>query len=234
MKRLTETDRWKDKFFLELNPTSKLLLSYLYDSCDSAGFIDYIPKLWLNHLNGKKNTITTDDLKDALKELQAKLLSDKKNKLFIKDFLLHQKKIPLIKGQEESDWIIQKLKNNLEGFNNAVEIIAILESVELKSIEKIKPTPVRFSPPDYDTFRDYFLTEQDDATEDKIRGLYDHYLSCGWKVGNKPMKDWQAAVRNSIRRDQRVGQDKKSKTRTSTTLSAVELAKRGSQVHNNG
>ena len=29
----------------------------------------------------------------------------------------------------------------------------------------------------------------------------DYFVSCGWKVGNKPMKDWQAAVRNWERRD---------------------------------
>lgn len=28
----------------------------------------------------------------------------------------------------------------------------------------------------------------------------DHYDSVGWKIGNKPMKDWQAAVRNWARR----------------------------------
>lgn len=29
----------------------------------------------------------------------------------------------------------------------------------------------------------------------------DHYASNGWRVGKSPMKDWQAAVRNWVRRD---------------------------------
>lgn len=29
---------------------------------------------------------------------------------------------------------------------------------------------------------------------------YDHYLACGWRIGNKPVRDWQAAARNCQRR----------------------------------
>lgn len=32
--------------------------------------------------------------------------------------------------------------------------------------------------------------------------FYDHYESNGWKVGRNPMKDWRAAVRNWVSRDQ--------------------------------
>ena len=31
--------------------------------------------------------------------------------------------------------------------------------------------------------------------------LFDYYSSKGWKIGNSPMKDWKAAVRNWARRD---------------------------------
>lgn len=37
------------------------------------------------------------------------------------------------------------------------------------------------------------------------QGFYDFYESKGWKVGNSPMKDWQAAVRNWERRKQQEG-----------------------------
>lgn len=29
---------------------------------------------------------------------------------------------------------------------------------------------------------------------------HDHYLACGWRIGSKPMRDWQAAARNCKRR----------------------------------
>lgn len=31
--------------------------------------------------------------------------------------------------------------------------------------------------------------------------FFDYYEACGWKVGNKPMKDWKAAMRNWNRRE---------------------------------
>ncbi len=229
MKRLTETDKWRDSFYLDLHPFSKLLLSYLYDSCDDAGFIDYIPKLWLTHLNGKSEVFTKENLKLALAELQSKLLSDKKTKLFIKDYLLHQKKIPLIKGKDDHDWIITKLTNNLEKFGNPDEIKNLLKTVEdFPKIDKIAPKKIsRFVAPEYEAFKEYFLTQKPDVDEDKIRGLFDHYVSCGWKVGKNPMKDWEAAIRNSILRDKRVGNEHATtkKSRTETTMSVAEELK---------
>jgi hypothetical protein len=107
MKRLTETDKWKDSWYIELSPYAKILLVYLYDNCDDAGFIDCVFKTWETQLK-----FETVRIKTALLELQKSLLSDKKKKLFIKDYLTHQKKFPLVKGNEEHDWIINKLKNN--------------------------------------------------------------------------------------------------------------------------
>ena len=35
------------------------------------------------------------------------------------------------------------------------------------------------------------------------QAFMDFYASKGWRVGNQPMKDWKAAVRNWARRDVR-------------------------------
>lgn len=37
MKRLVETERWKDRWFQSLSPVTKLALSYITDHCDAAG-----------------------------------------------------------------------------------------------------------------------------------------------------------------------------------------------------
>ena len=55
MTRLVETDRWKDAFFVELHPNAKLLLSYLYDNCNEAGFIDAQFTVWSSQLKIEKN-----------------------------------------------------------------------------------------------------------------------------------------------------------------------------------
>jgi len=228
MKRLVETDRWKDSFFIELHPNAKLLLSYLYDNCNDAGFIDVNYSLWCSQLNMQKEHIIK-----SLVSLKPLLLSDTKRKLFIKDFLKHQKKLPLIAGNDESEWIIDKLKSNLDKFNNAIEIKSILESVqhpETKTKSK-GSTKKKFIAPKYDIFEKYYFSQKADADVDDIKNLYDHYVSCDWKVGNKPMKDWEAAIRVSIRRKEKyekntVSNQKKDKpSKTQVTFSVVNELK---------
>lgn len=246
MKRLVETDRWKDNFYLELHPYPKLLLSYMYDNCDICGAIDYNQNLWLAQIQGelkdkkRYSQFTKQDLVNALEDLKPKLLSDKKKKLFIKDFLLHQNKLPLIKGNEEHELIISKLQSNLSKFNDAPEIKKILDSItEPKKIEEVeekskKKRGEKFTPPSFEELKEYYLSQKPDAELSAIEDIYDHYVSCGWVVGkNKPMQDWQSAVRRAIRNNEKFkrssynysnnnnsGEQKKS--RTETVLSVVE------------
>lgn len=236
MKRLTETDKWRDGFFLELNPMAKLMLFYLYDNCNEAGFVDYQIKLFSTQLGLKPEEIIL-----AIKELKPLLLSDTKKKLFIKDFLLHQKKLPLVKGSDETNWIISKLESNLPKFNNAKEIKDILDKVvepkkEEEEAPKKKSRAVnKFVVPERDEFKEYYLSEKPESDEDDINRLYDHYVSCGWKVGGsggKPMKDWQAAIRNSIRRNEKGYKNtsgEKKKSRTQTTFNVVNNMKNTSK-----
>ena len=217
MKRKTETNKWNDGWYLALTPLAKLLLVYLYDNCDEAGFIDPIWIKWETEIGASK-----ENLSKALVELQKALLSNKK-KLFIKDFLLHQEKIPLNPTKKQDRWIISKLESNLPKFNNNIAIADILDTKILK-VDSTPITPVvepatrtkkipetkKFVKPELEEFKEYYFTEKPEAIEADIINLYDYYESCGWKVGNKPMKDWNAAIRTSIRRDEK-WQEGKSK-----------------------
>jgi len=236
-----ESKKWQDNFYVELHPYPKLVLNYIYDNCQ-AGFIEYIPNLWLTQIQGiikdKKYPIfTKNDLINSLSDLKIKLLSDGKKKLFIKDYLKHQKKLPLISGIEENDWIIDKLTSNLEGFGNPKEISDILKNVrDIKEIEKENKKKVkekkRFVVPLREEFKEYYLSEKPDAIADSIDGLYDHYVSCGWKVGSKPMVDWEAAIRGAIKREKNYrvknnysnGTEHK-KSRTETAFNVAEELK---------
>ena len=234
MKRLVETDRWKDRFFIELHPNAKLLLSYLYDNANEAGFIDIHYSLMSTQLKMDKELIII-----SLKALQSVLLSDKKKKIFIKDFLKHQNKIPLIKGIEEHDWIIDKLQSNVERFNNSPEILNILNNHVTDPNEiKAKGKPARnktFVVPTFEELKAYYLKEKPNAELSAIKDVYDHYVSVGWVVGKsrKPVVDWEACVRTSIRNEEKFGKSggnrnyaENKKSRTEATLSAVDEIKR--------
>lgn len=74
-----------------------------------------------------------------------------------------------------------------------------------KAEEKPKELPqtapkTRFIKPTLEEIKSYCKEHNYDID---AQGFYDFYESKGWKVGNSPMKDWQAAVRNWERREQR-------------------------------
>lgn len=56
----------------------------------------------------------------------------------------------------------------------------------------------RFAPPTAEEVRAY---AQDKGLQMDAEAFVDFYASKGWKVGNAPMKDWQAAARNWAKRD---------------------------------
>jgi len=89
--RYTNTDKWKDSWFSELPQLQMLLFLYLCDNCDIAGFIEINIKRWASDLGSSKETI-----QGAIEGLSRGLLFSKNNDcIFIKNFLKHQKNIPL-------------------------------------------------------------------------------------------------------------------------------------------
>lgn len=75
--------------------------------------------------------------------------------------------------------------------------IDIEKDIEKENIKK-KSNIKRFSPPTLEEVKEY-CKERNNSVEPER--FIDFYISVGWKVGNKPMKDWKAAVRNWERRD---------------------------------
>jgi hypothetical protein len=131
MDRYSIVQRWEDVWYMDLSPHTKLLFDYICDRCDESGTIEVNYSLWELHTKLKK-----EDIRNSLLELQKQLISDKKQKLWVKGHLFWQRKLPLIEGNPESDWIITKLKLNLAKFNDAPEIKKILEAVVKLEIKK--------------------------------------------------------------------------------------------------
>lgn len=89
--RFTNTEKWRDAWFIDLSANEKLLFMYLCDNCDIAGFIEYNPKLWAFETGTDKKTI-----EGALKGLtRGLILSKDKTAIYIRNFLKHQKNIEL-------------------------------------------------------------------------------------------------------------------------------------------
>jgi hypothetical protein len=89
--RFTNTDKWNDAWFSNLNQIEKLLFLYICDNCDVAGFIEVNYKRWEVDLGSKKST-----LQGALKGLQKGIvISNDGECVFIINFVKHQKNLPL-------------------------------------------------------------------------------------------------------------------------------------------
>ncbi len=89
--RFTNTEKWNDAWFAGLRPVEKLLFMYLCDNCDIAGFIEINPKRWALDVGTDTKTI-----RGALEGLiRGLILSQTKDCFYIRNFLKHQKNLPL-------------------------------------------------------------------------------------------------------------------------------------------
>ena len=109
-----------------------------------------------------------------------------------------------------------KPTDNLDATNaepNAKEKAKVNAKDNAKEKERCADEPRRFTKPTVEDIRTYCWERGN--TVDPQR-FFDFYEAKGWRVGNQPMKDWQAAVRtwegrDSVRsRDQTVGYAKKN------------------------
>lgn len=104
--RFTNTEKWCDSWFSSLNSSEKLLFIYLCDNCDCAGFFEI-----------NKNRISSDlklslfDIEGALKGLARGFVLSKENDcLYIRNFLKHQKNLPLNKNNKAHIGIIKRFE----------------------------------------------------------------------------------------------------------------------------
>lgn len=202
MNRITNTDKWKDEWFISLHPYAKLIFIFLYENCDEAGF--YKPKT--SHMK-KYIGMSAKDIVLYTKTLEEKIVfNESRQKVWIKNFLFYQDQLPLEKKNPEHQKIMLIIEKNLKDFNNHEDLLFILEKTSNTTTKKVK----RFVKPTIEEIKkyaiEYSIQENIEISEDWAKGFYNHNASKGWKVGKNPMKDWQAAVRTWL------GREKKNKT----------------------
>lgn len=110
--RFTYTQKWADPWFSELGALEKLLFLYLCDNCDIAGFIEINYRRWAFDLNTTKKGI-----EGATKGLQRGLVvSPNERVVFLKNFLKHQKNLPLNENNAAHRGILKCIENHLVEF----------------------------------------------------------------------------------------------------------------------
>lgn len=91
---------------------------------------------------------------------------------------------------------------------------------ETISNEIVKKTAPRFSPPSIDEVKAYIAEAKLAMDAD---AFFDHYSSVGWKVANKPMKDWKAACRNWARREKEFKRSKEPERTKASSFDTDEF-----------
>ena len=120
--RFTNTEKWNDSWFSVLTKNQKLLFLYLCDNCDIAGFIEINLKRWQADLD-----FNSAEIKGAVEGLSRGLITSESNDcIFIRNFLKHQKNLPLNEKNNAHIGIIKRFGvyrnkfkiENIESFIN--------------------------------------------------------------------------------------------------------------------
>lgn len=128
--RLTDTGKWDDEWFVDLNPHQKLMFMYFCDNCDIAGFYELSLRKMSFDLN-----MTPEDVKTAFKGLnKSYIISKDKKVLFIKNFIKHQKNSPLNTNNKSHIGIIARYKLYKEKFD--ISLLKIFEGMTVKGGKK--------------------------------------------------------------------------------------------------
>lgn len=113
-KRFTDTELWGKEFFLKYSMKQKLLLRYLYDSCDNAGI--YEPNyILLEVFIGEK--ITEDDIL-SLNTDKKRIVKLENGKFYLTRFIKFQQGDFLNPKNNAHKQIIAILKENRVRYNN--------------------------------------------------------------------------------------------------------------------
>lgn len=111
--RFTDTNKWGDSWFYKLKNLEKLLFIYLCDNCDIAGIIEVNERKWAFDLNAKETEIEA-----AIKGLSRGLIFSKDGDIiYLRNFLKHQKNLPLNPENKAHLGIIKRLEANLNKFD---------------------------------------------------------------------------------------------------------------------
>ena len=188
-KRMTDSEKWKKKFFKSLCCKYKLLWLYILDDCNHAG-------VWDIDLEVAGLRVGEDFNEDEVLEIFKENIIpiDNNEKWFVPKFIDFQY------GELNTDSRVhQSVIKILEKYNlnNKSETVEVAETAR----ESVK----RFSPPSTLDVSNY-CKERGNSVD--AESFCDFYESKGWVIGKNKMKDWKAAVRTWEKKDTKSGKSK--------------------------
>ena len=112
--RFSDTLKWQDEWFVDLSSIEKLLFLYLYDNCDLAGFLELSYRKIAFDLSCKE-----ENIKGAIKGLDKGIfLSDDGRCLLVKNFIKHQKNLPINQENKSHIGILKRVDLYINKFSN--------------------------------------------------------------------------------------------------------------------
>jgi len=210
--RLTNIEKWKDLWFSDLSLHAKLLFFYFVENCDNAGFFEVNKKFMLFHTG-----LTEEQLMEAGTELKKSYIkSHDGTKLWFKNFLKYQKKLPLNSANNVHKQIIHLIQENLSDekkFKGNAVINYLLptdlqvgrvvrKKKEVSEENNSEPIPIikiqKFIKPSAEEVFEYMVEREFEFAKIESEKFINFFESKGWKVGKNPMKNWKSAVANWI------------------------------------
>lgn len=153
-KRYTDTDKWEDPWFSELDNDSKIIWFYLLDRCNHAG-------IWKINFKHLKYFCNTDKTEDEIREVFAGRFYEFDDKWFFPKFL----KFQYPKGLHSNKPAIISVRNCLLSYNLSEIINQLLPNNYdiVKDIYKDKDnTKTKIRKPDSEQIKRILETDYDD------------------------------------------------------------------------
>lgn len=121
--RFTDTGKWQDEWFVDLDKWSKYVFLYLCDNCDMAGFYELSTRRMMFDL-----CLDKDEIKGAMMGLKrCYVLSTDKRILFLKNFVKHQRNLPIRVKNKAHEGILRRFEYYRERFSEDLMQLAGIE-----------------------------------------------------------------------------------------------------------
>jgi len=199
-RRFTDTDKWKDEWFLSLDNDSRIIWLYILDQCTYGGILKKNFKL-MNFCCDTKFS------EDRFLEIFKGRVEDLGSCYFIPKFIKYQ----YPKGLGSNKPIILAVKRELESYNllgminesffNDNLIMKDKDKVKDKGKVKGKGKDKVFKRPTIEDVRAYCLEIKTKVDPDLF---FNNYESQGWiKANGMPVLNWKSTIRTWEKRDER-------------------------------